>query len=76
MKKNTGAGALERENGRAGNDGKREKASLARFKFFFFPASARFSIKRAVKAPLQEASAGEREAVSLFEKGNYLVVDN
>jgi len=35
-----------------------------------------FPIKCAVKAPLQEASAGEREAVSLFEKGNYLVVDN
>jgi len=43
------AGALERENGSARNDGKREKASLfpfpafpARFNFSLFPASARF----------------------------------
>jgi len=59
------AGALERENGSAGNGGKREKmgargmmgrAFPARFKFSLFPASARF-----YPARLWEASAEERE---------------
>ena len=54
--------------------GKKRPSRALMFSFSLPPRV--FPIKRAVKAPLQEASAGEREAVFLFEKGNYLVVDN
>jgi len=38
VKENTGAGALEREDGSAGKDGKREKASFLSLPFPAFPA--------------------------------------